>query len=134
MSWLVEYEFKAQRRKYIIGVYDTRGATGASVSEWLKHGRLSVAQARAIAGHWKLDRRAGRDPLVEWEIRLAKEKAEEAAVRQAAVEEAQQPLVRDVVEQFLTKQILGKKSAPAICPSLPPSGDGLETPRCPARN
>lgn len=113
-SWLVEYEFQARRRKYTIGVFDTPGAPGESVSEWLKHGRLSLAQARAIAGHWKLDRRTGRDPVAEWEMRLAKEKADEAAARQAAVAEAQQPLVGDVVEHFLTKHIRGKKSAPAI--------------------
>jgi hypothetical protein len=113
-SWLVEYEFQARRRKYTIGVLDTTGAPGESISAWLKHGRLSLAEARAIAGNWKLDRRAGRDPVAEWEMRLAKEKSNEVAARQAAVAEAQQPLLGGVVEHFLTKHIRGKKSAPAI--------------------
>jgi integrase len=113
-TWVVEYEFAARRRKYTIGVLDTTGAPGESITAWLAHGRLSLAQARAIAGQWKAERRAGRDPVPEWEARLAKQRAELEAARKAAALEAQQPTVADVVGQFLAKHIDGKKSAQAV--------------------
>ena len=113
-TWLVEYEFQTQRRKYTIGVFDTAGAPGQSITAWLEHGRLPLSQARAIAGQWKSDRRAGRDPAAAWEARLAAQKAQEEATRQAAVAESAQPTVRDAIEQFIAKHIAGKKSAAAI--------------------
>lgn len=113
-TWVIEYVFQACRRKSTIGAYDGAGATGVSLSAWLKHGRLSLGQARAIAAQWRIDRLAGRDPIAEWEAGLAKQKAEEEAVRQAGVAEAQQPMLRDVIDQFMNKHVRGKKSAPAF--------------------
>src|SRR5207244_8773584 len=81
---------------------------------WLEHGQLSLAQARAVAGKWKGDRRAARDPVAEWEGRLTAKRAALEAVRDAAAAEASQPTVREAMEQFVTKHIIGKKSAPAI--------------------
>jgi hypothetical protein len=49
----------------------------------LLHGRLSLTQARAIAGNWKNTRRAGHDPAAEWETLLARERKAEAT-RKAA--------------------------------------------------
>lgn len=63
-TWLSEYLFARRRRKYTIGILDKDGAGGESISSWLDNGRLSLAQARAIAGQWKADRRAGRDPTL----------------------------------------------------------------------
>ncbi len=74
-TWVVEYDFQARRRKYTIGVFDPSGAHGESITASLEHGRLSLAQARAIAGQWKYDRRAGRDPVAEWETRLEAKRA-----------------------------------------------------------
>jgi integrase len=113
-TWLIEYVFQACRRKYTIGAYDGTGASGESLSAWLKHGRLSLGQARAIAAQWRIDRLAGRDPVAEWETHLAEQKAQEERGRQAEIAEAQQPLVRDIIDLFMTKQIHGKKSAPSI--------------------
>jgi len=113
-TWVVEYEFQARRRKHTIGVFDAHGAPGESITAWQEHGRLSLAQARAIAGQWKRERRAGRDPVGELEARLGAQHAAEEATRVAAAVEAAQPTVRDVIEQFMTKQMGGKKSAPAI--------------------
>ena len=62
-TWLVEHVFRARRRKYTFGVFDEAGAGGDSVTAWLTDGRLSLAQARAIAGSWKVERRAGRDSV-----------------------------------------------------------------------
>ncbi|HKE41941.1 MAG TPA: integrase arm-type DNA-binding domain-containing protein [Casimicrobiaceae bacterium] len=114
-TWIVEYEFRGSRRKPTIGVFDSSGAPGESITAWLDYGRLSLSQARSIAAQWKLDRRGGRDPAAEWESRLSRERAEEEAVRVAAAVEAQQPTVRQVVQQFTTKHICGKKSANAVC-------------------
>jgi len=80
-TWTVEFTFQSRRRKFVIGTYDAAGATGQSISAWLAHGRLSLAQARAIAGHRKADRHAGHDPVAELEARLAKNRAEEEAAR-----------------------------------------------------
>ena len=112
--WVIEYEFQLRRRKYTIGVFDTAGAAGESITAWLQHGRLSLAQARGIAGHWKSDRMAGRDPIAEWESRLATERAELAATLRAISAEAVRPTVQDVIAQFLAKHMHGKKSAAAI--------------------
>jgi hypothetical protein len=96
-TWLIEYEFGAQRRKYTIGIFDSIGAPQESITAWLKHRRLSLAQARAIASQWKADRRAGRDPVAEWEASLAEERDAQEAARKAEALEAQQPTVRDVI-------------------------------------
>lgn len=45
-TWLIEYEFNAERTKYTIGVYDREGAQGDSIPDWLRHGRFSLTQAR----------------------------------------------------------------------------------------
>jgi len=113
-TWLIEYEFNGSRTKYTIGVYDREGAHGNSIPEWLRHGRLSLTQARAIAGNWKDARRAGHDPVAEWEAQLARERADEAA-RKAAVEaESARPTVNQAIETFMARHMVGKKSAPAI--------------------
>ncbi len=113
-TWVVEYEFRGERRKFTVGLYVPSGAPGDSIAKWLRHGRLSLTQARAIAGEWKAARRAGHDPVVEWEAQLASEQAEEGARVAAIAAEADQPTVRDAVEQFMLKHMVGKKSAPAI--------------------
>jgi integrase len=113
-TWVVEYEFKGERRKSTIGLYVSCGAPGASIEAWLRHGRLSLSQARAIAGEWKAARRAGHDPVIEWEAQIASERAEEAAHEAAVAAEEDQPTVSDAVDQFMVKIIDGKKSAPAI--------------------
>lgn len=113
-TWIVEYEFKGERRKFTVGLYVRTGAPGASIGEWLRHGRLSLTQARAIAGEWKAARRAGHDPVMEWEALLASEHADETAREAAIAAEADQPTVREVVGQFMAKHMEGKKSAPAI--------------------
>lgn len=113
-TWVIEYDFKGERRKYTVGLYVPTGAPGASIGQWLRHGRLSLTQARAIAGEWKAARRAGHDPVIEWEAQLEAERAEEVARANAIAAEENQPTVRDAVEQFMAKIIDGKKSAPAI--------------------
>jgi hypothetical protein len=113
-TWVVEYIFEARRRKSSIGIFDLSGAPGDSVTAWLEYGRLSLAQARAIAGQWKADRRAGRDPVAEWEARVAGKRAEREAARHAAAKEAEQPTVRQAIEQFLSKQIGAKRSASTV--------------------
>jgi integrase len=113
-SWIIEYEFHGIRRKFSIGTYDGRGAPGESITSWLRHGRLSLSQARAIAGNWKSARRGGHDPVAEWEAQLAAERAHLEAQAAALAAEAVQPTVGDAADQFLAKHIAGKKSAPAI--------------------
>ena len=65
-TWVIEYEFQALRRKYSAGVFDADGAPGSIHGAWLASSRLSLSQARAIAGQWKAERRAGRDAVAEW--------------------------------------------------------------------
>jgi integrase len=113
-TWIVEYEFKGERRKFTVGLYVRTGAPAASIGEWLRHGRLSLTQARAIAGEWKAARRAGHDPVGEWEGLLASERADLAAREAAIAAEADQPTVRQAVDQFMAKHMEGKKSAAAI--------------------
>lgn len=113
-TWIVEYEFKGDRRKFTLGLYVCAGAPGASIGEWLRHGRLSLTKERAIAGEWKADRPAGHDPVMKWKILLAIEQADETAREAAVAAEADQPTVREVVGQFMAKHMVGKKSAPAI--------------------
>jgi len=113
-TWLIEYEFQKRRRKYTVGAFDPSGSPGGNLAAWLTNGRLSLAQARAIAGQWRVDRLAGRDPVGEWEAYLAHQQAERESARQLQLAEANRPTVRTVVEQFMAKQINGKKSAPSI--------------------
>ena len=70
-TWMIEYLFEGKRRRFTIGILDKQGAAGESISSWLDNGRLTLAQARAIAGQWKADRLAGRDPIAEREARLS---------------------------------------------------------------
>lgn len=113
-TWVIEYEFKGERRKTTIGLYVPNGSPGASIEAWLREGRLSLNQARAIAGEWKAARRAGHDPLVEWEAKIASEHAADVARESAIAAEAAQPTVSDAIDQFMTKNIDGKKSASDI--------------------
>jgi hypothetical protein len=77
-TWVIEYEFQGQRTKYTIGGYSRDGAPGESIPDWLRHGQQSLTQARSIAGSWKAARRAGHDPVAEWEALLFKERGVEA--------------------------------------------------------
>lgn len=113
-TWLVEYEFQGRRTKYTIGTFSSEGASGESISDWLQHGRLSLVQARSIAGIWKAARRGGHDPVAEWEAQLASEREVAAAKRAATEAEAALPTVNDAIESFMQKIMAGKKSAPAI--------------------
>ena len=113
-TWIIEYEFKGERRKFTVGLYVRAGAPGASIGEWLRHARVSLTQARAIAGEWKAARRAGHDPVIEWEAQLASERAERIRREAEIVAAANQPTVHDAADQFMAKIMNGKKSAPAI--------------------
>lgn len=112
-TWLIEYVFNGARTKYTVGAYDNEGAPGESITEWLRYGRLSLTQARAIAGTWKSARRAGHDPVAEWESLLAQEHAAETAIKAAEEAEAAQPIVSEAINIFMTRHMDGKKSAPA---------------------
>lgn len=87
-TWIVEYEFKRERRKFTVGLYVRTGAPSASIGEWLRYGRMSLIQARAIAGEWKAARRAGHDPVMEWAALLAREQSDEKARETALAAEA----------------------------------------------
>lgn len=113
-TWLVEFEFNGSRTKYTIGVYDRDGAPGDSIPEWLRHGRLSLTQGRAIAGNWKDARRAGHDPVAEWEALLAREREAEASRKAAEEAETTRPTVGQAIDTFMARHMAGKKSAPAI--------------------
>lgn len=113
-TWVVEYQFMGRRTKYTIGQYDRNGAPGDSLEDWLRHGRQSLTQARAIAGEWKQARKAGHDPAAAWEDRLAAERAAQAALHAVEEAETKQPTVRTAIDSFMDKNMAGKKSAPAI--------------------
>lgn len=113
-TWMVEYEFKGRRRKPTIGVYDRDGSAGESITAWLEHGRLSLAQARSVAAAWRAHRRAGHDPAAEWEAHLAAKEAAAEAARLTAKVESEQPTVRGAFDSFLAKHIAGKKCESAI--------------------
>lgn len=113
-TWVIEYEFQGSRTKYTIGGYSREGAPGESIPDWLRHGQQSLTQARSIAGSWKAARRAGHDPVAEWEALLSKEKAAAAELLATIEAERQQPTVKDAIEFFMQKIMAGKKSAPAI--------------------
>jgi len=113
-TWLIEYIFNGARTKYSVGTYDREGAPGESITEWLRYGRLSLMQARAIAGSWKVARRGGHDPVAEWENLLAQERIAEAAIKADEEAEAAQPTVSQAIEIFMARHMDGKKSAPAI--------------------
>ncbi|MCC6531278.1 MAG: hypothetical protein IT531_01900 [Burkholderiales bacterium] len=94
---MIEHLFEGARRKFTIGILDKLGAAGESISSWLDNGRLTLAQARAIAGQWEADRQAGRDPIAEWEARLGARRAADEEQRKAIALEAAQPTVREAV-------------------------------------
>lgn len=113
-TWVIEYEFLGRRTKYTIGQYDRDGAPGGSIEEWLRHGRQSLTQARAIAGEWKAQRKAGHDPAGAWEDKLHEERAARLAQEAAESAAAAQPTVRKAIDIFMEKIIDGKKSADAF--------------------
>lgn len=102
------------QKKYTIGTYSREEAPGESLPKWLRHGRLSLSQARAIAGHWKDARRAGHDPVAEGEAQLAREREAEAAKKAAEEAETARPTVRQAIDTFMAPHMTGKKSAPAF--------------------
>ena len=110
-TWVIEYEFLGQRTKYTIGGYSRDGAPGESIPDWLRHGQQSLSQARSIAGSWKAARRAGHDPVAEWEALLSKERETEAANLATLEAERKQPTVSDAIKSFMQKIMAGKKSA-----------------------
>lgn len=110
-TWVIEYEFLGQRTKYTIGGYSRDGAPGESIPDWLRHGQQSLSQARSIAGSWKAARRAGHDPVAEWEALLSKEREAEAANLATLEAERKQPTVSDAIKSFMQKIMAGKKSA-----------------------
>lgn len=103
-SWMIDYVVKAQRRKLIIGNYDSKGGGSQDLKGLLDGGTLSLAQARAIAAEWKQLRRAGRDPAAEREEMKAAEQVK-------LVDEKAQPTVAEAAERFFQKNIVGKRSA-----------------------
>ena len=113
-TWVIEYEFQGRRTKYTVGGYSRDGAPGDSIPDWLRHGQQSLTQARSIAGSWKAARRAGHDPVAEWEALLAQGREAEMATLAAAEADAASPTVRDAINSFMQKIMDGKKSAPAI--------------------
>ncbi|MHB0916660.1 MAG: tyrosine-type recombinase/integrase [Thiobacillus sp.] len=113
-TWVIEYEFQGSRTKYTIGGYSRHGAPSESIPDWLRHGQQSLTQARSIAGSWKAARRAGHDPVAEWEALLSKEQAAAAELLATMEAERQQPTVKDAIESFMQKIMAGKKSSPAI--------------------
>lgn len=113
-TWLIEYQHQGQRTKYTLGTYRKEGAAGDNVDEWLRSGQLSLSQARAIASSWKSVRRAGRDPVAEWEALLQRERDEAAAMQKSRLAEMQQPTVRQAAALFVEKIMRGKKSAAAV--------------------
>jgi integrase len=113
-TWMIDDLFEGKGRRFTIGILDKQRAAGERISSWLENGRLSLAQARAIAGQWKADRLGGRDQIAEWEAQnKAKREALESRRRAEAIEAAQ-PAVREAAELFAVKQRDGKKSAPAV--------------------
>lgn len=113
-SWQIEYLHRGQRRKCTIGSFDSQGAPGQSLDVWLVHGRLSLTQARSIAGQWWQERRAGRDPIVNRAADLQQVQARAEAAKTAAEQEAAQPTVSDAIDVFASKHLDGKKSASAM--------------------
>jgi hypothetical protein len=109
-TWMIEYEFQGRRTKYTIGAYSRDGAPGESIPDWLRHGQQSLTQARSIAGAWKAARRAGHDPVAEWEALLLKERQAEAATLTALEVERKQPTVSEAIGTFMQKIMAGKKS------------------------
>lgn len=110
-TWVIEYEFQGQRTKYTIGSYSRDGASGESISDWLRNGQQSLTQARSIAGNWKSARRSGHDPVAEWEALLSKERATESAKLIEQKAEQNQPTVKEAIQSFMEKIMAGKKSA-----------------------
>lgn len=95
-------------------MYEREGAPSDSIPNWLRHCRLSLTQARAIAGNWKDARRAGHDPAAEWEALLTREREAEVARKAAAEAETARPTVSQAIDTFMARHMAGKKSAPAI--------------------
>ena len=109
----IEYLFNGARRKATIGILDKQGAEGESISGWLDNGRLSLAQARAIAVSGK--RSVARDAIQSRiEVRGAKRMKQPSKRNGKQQKEEAQPTVRDAVALSASKQLDGKKSAPTM--------------------
>ncbi len=113
-TWIIEYEHKGKRTKYTIGGYTRNGAPADNIDGWLRYGQLSLAQARSIASAWKGARRAGHDPVAEWEAILEHERQAEVTNQAAAEAERMKPTVKDAVDIFMKRIMAGKKSASDI--------------------
>ena len=109
-TWIIEYVFDKKRRKYTIGQFSIQSAPGDSLTDWLKVGQLTLAQARIIAVSWKASRRAGHDPIKEWHEALQEEIRVNDALKKAVELENALPTVKDVVDLFLKINIDGKRS------------------------
>lgn len=112
-TWVVEYLHVGERTKYTIGHYDCAGAPGQNLNEWLDFARLSLTQARSIAGNWKQARKAGHNPAKERQAILDAKIAEQATQQAAKDAEESQPTYTKAMETFLAKHIAGKASASA---------------------
>lgn len=106
-TWVIEYEFQGKRTKYTISGHARIGAPGDSSSDWLRHGQLSLTQARSIAGGWKAARQAGHDPAAEWEGLLSKERKAAAAMLAQGQAEATLPRVK-AIDNFMSEIMAGK--------------------------
>ena len=63
---------------------------------------------------WKADRRAGRNPVAEWEGKHAARRAVAEAAKRVERMESAQPTMREAIDLFMAKHINGKKSAPDL--------------------
>jgi integrase len=114
-TWLIDYTFKGKRNNPKIGIYTKLATiTSSDINALLKHGQLTLSQARTIAKNWKDRRNAGHDPYDEWKLFLANEK-KSMLMRQAAIDaESSLPTVNEVIELFMKKMMNGKKSAEGV--------------------
>jgi len=103
-SWVVEFELNGKRTKRTIGNYDVNGCKAETIDDLLDDGLLSLAQARNIAASWKQTRRAGRDPVIQWDSRIA---AKNAAISA----EAALPTLLEATQRYMTQFMDGKKSS-----------------------
>lgn len=93
-----------------IGQFSVQSAPGDSLNDWLKIGQLTLSQARIIAVSWKARRRAGHDPIKEWQETLQEEIRVNDALKKAVELENALPTVKDVVDLFMKINIDGKRS------------------------
>jgi len=117
-TWEVDFTSNGVRKKVTLGAFSSSGSSSEGINGLLESGILSLAQARMIAEQWKLIRRAGRNPVQEWEER--KQIALDEGIRENA-----EPTLNYVIDQFERGHVEGKASAPAVRYRLKLIRDGL---------